>query len=166
MVGAQGAPPLQPLLGGTPTNFKRSGRKWLAAPGLVWLAPGLRGGWRDGCALQHTTRGKVKCAAWLGARRGPPWGAAAAGFFGAAHFALPLLYAERARLWPGGMMGGPKPRAAVRARSRRDSRAVGEREGVGVRARLPAGSVTREGAARLSGAARSRGAMPARRAAW
>ena len=64
-------------------------------------------------------------------------------------------------------MGGAVPRAAVRASSRRDSRAAGEREGVGVRARLPAGSVTREGAARaLGGAARSRGAMPARRAAW
>ena len=39
-------------------------------------------------------------------------------------FALPLLYAERARSSAGGMMGGAAPRAAVRASTRRDSRAV------------------------------------------
>ena len=48
-------------------------------------------------------------------------------------------------------MGGADARAAVRASSRRDSRAVGEREGVGVRARLPAGSVTAQGAGGLAG---------------
>ena len=40
-------------------------------------------------------------------------------------FALPLLYAKRARHWPGGMMGGPVPRAAVRASRQRDARGSG-----------------------------------------
>ena len=61
------------------------------------------------------------------------------------YFTLPLLYAERARHWPGGMMGGPLPRAAVRASSRRDSRAAGEREGAGS-GRGFAGDVTAQGA--------------------
>ena len=146
MVGAQGAPPLQHWLGGTPTHFKGAGGSGRAAPGLVRLGPGSRGGWRDGCALQHTTRGSVK------QRRAPgglPWragaGARSRGGVVRRCFALPLLYAERARGSAGGMMGGADSRAAVRASSRRDSRAAGERAGVGVRARQ-AGSVTREGA--------------------
>ena len=61
-------------------------------------------------------------------------------------FALPLLYAERARSSAGGLMGGAAPRAAVRASTRRDSRAVG-RSGRGLgSARGFAGSVTAQGA--------------------
>ena len=60
------------------------------------------------------------------------------------------------------MMGGAVPRAAVRASSRRDSRAAG-RSGRGLGSgRGLAGSVTREGAALgEGGAARSRGALRA-----
>lgn len=47
-------------------------------------------------------------------------------------------------------MGGADSRAAVRARCRRDSRAVGERAGAGVRARQ-AGDVTAQGAGRFRG---------------
>ena len=47
---------------------KGAGGSGWAAPGLVRLAPGLRGGWRDGCALQHTMRGSVKPRAARGFR--------------------------------------------------------------------------------------------------
>ena len=77
------------------------------------------------------------------------------------HFALPLLYAERARHWPGGMMAGQcraqrfAPAAGVTAARLGSGSGPGSGRGL-------AGSVTREGAALgEGGAARSRGAMPA-----
>jgi hypothetical protein len=85
------------------------------------VAEWFAGGGRGGCRLQHTTRGRVKprAAQWVprwaalpGRRAGGASGGTRASSGG---FALPLLYAERARHWPGGMMGGPVPRAAVRA---------------------------------------------------
>ena len=90
----------------------------MAGPRRVWfglvLVCGAAGA--TAAALQHTTRGSVK------QRRAPgglPWRAGAGAgdtvWLVRRCFALPLLYAERARHWPGGMMGGPKPRAAVRA---------------------------------------------------
>ena len=61
-------------------------------------------------------------------------------------FALPLLSAARALVSAGEMMGGADSRAAVRASSRRDSRAVVERAGVGGLLRGFAGSVTAQDA--------------------
>ena len=121
----------------------------MVGPRRVWFGwlPVRGAAGATAAALQHTTRGSVK------QRRAPGgllWraGAGAGDMVRLVRrcFALPLLYAERARSSAGGMMGGAAPRAAVRASSRRDSRAVGERARVGVRARLPARSVTREGA--------------------
>jgi len=68
-----------------------AGPRPVGPAGFGWL----RGGWRDGCALQHTMRGSVK-------RRGagrPPLesrrGARRHGGLVRRRFALPLLYAER-----------------------------------------------------------------------
>ena len=98
--------------GGTPHDVSGAGGAvGAAAVGAGWFA----GGGRGGCRLQHTTRGSVKRRKAPG---GLPWRAGAGarrhGRLVRRRFALPLLYAERARHWPGGLMGGPGPRAAVR----------------------------------------------------
>ncbi len=143
-------------------SFERTDAHIHAYQSLVPMV-GLAGSWfvgaagAPGAALQHTTRGKAKCR---GRRRTPlerGAGARRHGGLACRHFALPLLYAERARHCYGGMMGGAGPRAAVRASSRRDSRAVGERAGAGGRARL-----SRQRDARGSGAVQ-RGRSLARR---
>ena len=121
---AQGAPPLQHLLGGTPTNFKGAGG--VAWPRLVGPAGfgWLRGGWRAGCALQHTTRGKVK---QRGAGR-PPLGEPARAKAVGRCFAVPLLCAERSAL-PGGpaaafarVVGGLARAAGMTGKARSGSR--------------------------------------------
>ena len=145
--------------GGTPHDDSgAAGAGGAAAVGAGWFA----GGGRGGCRLQHTTRRKVK---WRGTGRTPVesrCGARRHGRLVRRRFALPLLYAERARHWPGGLMGGPGPRAAVRQAA--PVTAGGGRSGrmVGAWARLfstqrdnSEGAVGRRRAARSAGALRA-----------
>ena len=98
---------------------------WLALAGFgwLWLAPGR--------LARRVPRYSIQRAAVQsgGAPGGLLWraggGARSHGRLVRRRFALPLLYAERARGSAGGMMGGAAPRAAVRASTRRVSRAAG-----------------------------------------